>query len=98
MQIIEQCLNAAVHDPFFPDVEFHTIFGLEREDVTRVARQWRQYVSYDREAKRAVSNAILDFLSYPHGCGERLAEYVTASWDELDSILKRWRVTQGLEE
>ncbi len=34
--VVRQCLKAAVESPFFPEWEFGTIFGLERDDVRRV--------------------------------------------------------------
>jgi hypothetical protein len=39
-KIIGQCLRAASDGPFFPDWEFHTLFGLEREEVAAVAASW----------------------------------------------------------
>ena len=33
-KIIAEALSAAAEGPFFPDWEFHTLFGLEREATT----------------------------------------------------------------
>ncbi len=35
--VIGQALRAAADGPFFPDREFHTLFGLERSDVRATA-------------------------------------------------------------
>jgi hypothetical protein len=36
--VIERCLQAAVEGPFFPDWEFHALFGLDREQIRGVLR------------------------------------------------------------
>ena len=38
--VIERCLRAAVEGPFFPDWEFHALFGLDREEVRAVLSAW----------------------------------------------------------
>lgn len=37
-KIVHECLRASVEGPFFPDWEFGTIFGIEREEVEEVLR------------------------------------------------------------
>ena len=38
--IIRQCLSAAVVGPFFPDWEFHTLFGIARSQVAEILARW----------------------------------------------------------
>ena len=52
MELVRQCLRAAVQGPFFPDWEFHTLFGLEREDVAAVLSRWPD-LDDSREVDRA---------------------------------------------
>lgn len=39
-EVILQCLLAAADGPFFPDWEFSTLFGFEREEIRRTASTW----------------------------------------------------------
>ena len=34
--VVRECLGATVEGPFFPDWEFQTLFGLERDEVRRI--------------------------------------------------------------
>ena len=38
--LVRQCLDAAVHGGFFPEWEFHTLFGIERAQVAAVLLRW----------------------------------------------------------
>lgn len=87
-RIIRECLAAAVEGPFFPEWEFHTLFGLQRGEVARVLQAWPQTSERDPDTDLAVKNAIGNLLGYPHGV--KLAKYVSASEAELDELLERW--------
>jgi hypothetical protein len=39
-EILGQALRASVDGPFFPDWEFHILFGLERSEVRAIAATW----------------------------------------------------------
>lgn len=36
--IVRSCIRLAVEGPAFPDWEFHTLFGTQRSELERVAR------------------------------------------------------------
>ncbi len=40
VEIVRQCLAAAVRGPFFPDWEFGTLMGLTRDEVQDVLLTW----------------------------------------------------------
>lgn len=48
-KIIQECLRAAVEGPFFPDWNFHALFGLSREDVVAVLESWPTFLERDTQ-------------------------------------------------
>src|SRR5262245_57384669 len=63
--VVRQCLHAAVEGPFFPEWEFGTIFGLERDDVRRVLMSWPDLDEADESVVRAINNSFNNLLGYP---------------------------------
>ncbi|QQR88712.1 MAG: hypothetical protein IPJ88_10735 [Myxococcales bacterium] len=90
IEIIGQCLVASVNGPFFPDWEFATLFGLEREEVGTVMRTWPNVLDDDNSALLAVKNALGNLVGYPHG--EELSQFVSATPEQLLEILKRYLI------
>src|SRR5512133_4344993 len=56
--IVGECLRAAVKGPFFPDWEFETIFGLEREEVGQVLSSWPNVNETEDSVVRAINNSM----------------------------------------
>ena len=93
-------LAGGVEGPFFPDWEFHALFGLDRDQVRGVLSAWPAaplevpdgYESAAAVQRVAVNNAMNHLLGYPHGVrGEAVAEAVGASEAEVAAALRRWR-------
>lgn len=57
-EVVRECLRATVEGPFFPDWEFSTIFGLERDEVRRVLLSWPTLDEADESVVRAISNSL----------------------------------------
>jgi hypothetical protein len=91
--VIGRCLRAAADGPFFPDEEFHTLFGLEREEVRAIASRWP-----DEDAGKAVSlainNALGNLLGYPHFLGTELQKWVGGTYEEIEVVYRKWRGEQ----
>ena len=64
--IIGECLHAAVYGPFFPEWEFSSIFGLEGEEVARVANDLPTIDIEDEVVGPAINNSMNWLLFYPH--------------------------------
>jgi hypothetical protein len=93
--LIGQCLRAAASGPFFPDWEFHTLFGLDRDDVLAIAAEWPVVV--DRDAvELAINNAVVHLLWYPHGCEVEWPEWISDTPERLYNILTKLRGTRTL--
>lgn len=95
--IVKECLRATVEGPFFPGWEFHTLFGLTRDEVRSVLESWPETESPDNQ-DLAVGNALNNLLGYPHDKGDAWAQYISAGPDEVAAILSRWRGDDGFDE
>ena len=93
LEIVGQCLTAAVDGPFFPDWEFSVLFGLERTEVASVTRAWPDVSDEDEIAERAVNNALANLAGYPHG--EDLRRFVSVDAARLFEILQKWQRGQA---
>jgi hypothetical protein len=87
--IILRCLRAAVEGPFFPDWEFHTLFGLKRSEVAALLARWPALDDSDDEVRCAIGNSLNNLLGYPHGIP--LEEWVGESESEVERISQKWR-------
>jgi len=88
VEVIGECLDAAATGPFFPDWEFQTLFGLDREEVRRIASDWP---TVDSDTWVAVANSLGNLLGYPHGLDGEWTEYVSVPRAEVEGILKKWK-------
>ncbi|WP_328351770.1 hypothetical protein OG800_07960 [Streptomyces sp. NBC_00445] len=89
LEIIQQCLDAAVIGPFFEDRAFHTLIGATRETTAAIAASWPSLA--DPELEYVVSNVMVNLLWYPHGYGSRWHEYISGTSDQAFQVLDRWR-------
>ena len=90
-QVVFECLKAAAEGPFFPDWEFHTLFGLWREDVRQVVANWPEISEDSEEVIVAINNSINNLLGYPHGREDVWSDYISVSEEELAAIFDKWR-------
>jgi hypothetical protein len=98
--VIAGCLNAAVHGPFFPEWEFHALFGLTRAEVDMVLTKWpglpdtapHGYDSRLDFQERAINSTMNNLLGYPHGVqGEAFVREVGATVQQVAWTMTRWR-------
>lgn len=89
-EVIRQCLWAAVNGPFFPDWEFHTLFGFERDEIRRIAERWPNWDD-EIEQSDAVNNTLNMLLGYPHGREDVWHDYISPISAEVARVYARWR-------
>ena len=65
MTVVGEALRAAAEGPFFPDWEFHTLFGLDRSVVRAIADSWPVLVGSPEDTSMAVNNSLTMLLGYP---------------------------------
>ena len=90
-QIIGECLKAADSGRFFPDWEFHTLFGLERDEVAKVASAWPNVDLSDERVCLAINNSFGNLLNYPIDHPKEWPDYLSVSREELETNFDRWR-------
>jgi hypothetical protein len=87
IETVRRALKATVEGSFFPDWEFETLIGVDRDTVRQVYEAWpRQTVERD-EISCAVIGSMNNLLGYPHGKEGELALYVPEGRDAIDRTL-----------
>ena len=89
--IVGQALRAAANGPFFPDWEFHTLFGLERDRVREIADAWPKQVAPPEEMTVAVNNSLNNLLGYPHGIDAEWSHWISVDPNQLNELFNRLR-------
>jgi hypothetical protein len=89
--VVGQALRASADGPFFPDWEFHTLFGLTRTEVRAVADAWPNVELQDDDVDSAVHSSLLNLWGYPHGHGEDSvwSEWISISRQQLGEVFDR---------
>lgn len=94
-QIIGECLRAAAFGPFFPDWEFHSLFGVDRDEAIRVAKSWPKTEETDIIAGYIINNSFNNLLGYPHRKQNEWGNYISTSPDKVYEIYNRFRELTG---
>jgi len=89
--IVGQALRAAAHGPFFPDWEFHTLFGLRRDEARTIADAWPEVVASTEDTNQAVNNSLNNLLGYPHRQDAVWREWISVDREQLLELLERLR-------
>ena len=92
--IIYQCLEATVDGPFFPDWEFHTLFGLTRQEVERIVIDWAIVDRNSPIVILAINNSLNNLLGYPHKCDREWHDFISVDRKELRTIYFKWKGTK----
>lgn len=86
IETVRSALEAAARGPFFPDWEFQTLFGVDRDAVERALQRFPALEGADD--RLAVNNAFANLLGYPHG-GSLDAYNLTG--ERLHAVFDKWR-------
>jgi len=89
IEIIRRSLKATVEGSFFPDREFHTLFGVDRAIVRTVYEAWSRQTVSDDEFVCAVKGSLNHLWGYPHDKADELAAYMPEGAGALQAILDR---------
>ena len=97
LKIVQQCLDAAADGKFFEDWEFHTLFGVDREVVRQVAKQFPLVDEFDEseggndDSWLVINNTFVNLIGYPHRKDAELAQWVSASKGQVEEVFRKWR-------
>jgi len=95
VQTIGECLRAAAFGEFFPDWEFHTLFGLERDKAKRIATQWPHVDWSDKNVELMIINSMNNLLGYPHGKQHEWGQHLSVPQDVVKATLRKLRATHS---
>jgi hypothetical protein len=85
--LIRECLRATADGPFFPDWEFDTLIGVDRETVRNVGKGWPERTVPQVDFQCAVQNALNNLTGYPHKRADVWSDYISASPDQVRDLL-----------
>lgn len=98
LEIIRLCLEVVIYGPFLlcpaeddPWIEFRVLMGLSPAEVVEIAEFWPKVNFDDRDIQRAVNNAMLLLMGYPHHCEVHWSDYFPVPPPMVYQILKKWR-------
>ena len=89
-QVLRECLAAAARGPFFPDWEFSTLFGLDREELDALATSFDPSAPLGVEARRAIHSSVNNLLGYLHEQDSVWADWISVSPERLREIFEVW--------
>jgi hypothetical protein len=92
-QVFRESLLAAARGPFFPDWEFHSLFGLDREQVESIADSFSPTTLHSGDVALALNNAMGNLLGYPHRQEAAWSQWLSVTPAELQVIFSRWRAS-----
>jgi len=90
-KIVYECLYAVVYGPFIPNHEFHSLFGIEREDVKLILDMLPDIDDSILNAKLAINNSMLNLWGYPHECETEWQNWLSVAPSEVFRILEKWK-------
>src|SRR5207249_3204862 len=96
--VVGDALRLAADGPLFPEWEFQTLFGIEREDVRDVAAHWPNVDMKDEITQMAVLGCLNLFVGYPHGCDELLEETLGVDMQFVHQLFGRAAIAMGRHE
>ncbi len=89
---LDQALAAAANGPFFPDWEFHALFGLSRSEVSALIGTAGDAPKSEQH-RTVVGNAVNNLLGYPHEQESQWLHWLTCTPRELESAYNVWQAS-----
>jgi hypothetical protein len=88
IETVRRALKATVEGDFFPDWEFETLIGVDREVVRQVYETWPLKSVDQDEFSCAVVGSLNNLIGYPHRKDDELAIYVPEGRAAIEGALK----------
>jgi hypothetical protein len=92
LDVVKECLRAALDGPFFPNWELHALFGLERAEVRTVLQSWPELNQADDTVAIAINNAFNNLLGYPVANEKELwPKFLSVKRSEVARMFDKWK-------
>jgi hypothetical protein len=89
IETVRRGLAASVEGKFFPDWEFQTLMGVDRDVVRNVLNAWPNVTVGKDEFMCAVMNSLNNLLGYPHKQEIQLQQFVAEGRAAIGNVLRR---------
>jgi hypothetical protein len=89
--VVRECLQAAAEGPFFPDWEFPTLFGIDRDQVRQLLLSWPKVDEADDAILLSINNSFNNLLGYPNDMHEEWAKWISVTEGEVARIFAKWK-------
>ncbi len=89
IDVVKRSLQAAVEGDFFPEWEFETLIGVDREAVRTVYVDWPRRTVGEEEFSCAIVGSMANLIGYPHGEDDALLRYVPEGRVGIQKALDR---------
>jgi hypothetical protein len=86
-EIVRRVLRAAVDGPFFPEWEFHTLFGVDRSTASEVLAAWPKQTVGREEFRCAVIGSLNNLIGYPHAKDRDFLNYFPEGREAIEKTL-----------
>jgi len=90
-RLIFECLRAAVDGPFFPEWEFHTLFGLDRYELAEIVASIPDIDDSDERVSLAINSTMTNLLGYPHSDATAWEQFISVPESEVSRVFEKWK-------
>ena len=88
-KVVAECLRAACDGPFFPEEEFHTLMGIDRQALEHLLLQLPN-IDWDNKNNQCIfSNCLNNLLGYPHGEDDALTNFLSGDLHSVEKSLRK---------
>ena len=88
-RILAAAMLLAADSPLFPDRNFRTLFGVEREELRYTANNWPHVDLTSQNVHCAVLNSLNHLVGYPHGQEDTVREILGVDGSALIALYRR---------
>ena len=90
----KESLVAAARGPFFPEWEFHSLFGFDRLEFEAIADSFSPGTPLTGDVALALNGAMGNLIGYPHNLEAIWHQWLSVTPVELQAIFSRWRASR----
>lgn len=89
LETIKICMEASCMEMFFPEWEFHTLFGMDRVDLKEAINLFPNLDCENEVHDAAMRNSLLHLVFYPHGCDKELKNMLNKDLKEIKNVIDK---------
>jgi hypothetical protein len=87
--LIYECLCAAEREDIFPEWEFETLFGIRREKLIDVRKEWPEVDVTHPDVGAAILGAVNHLLGYSSDQNMKWTDHISSPPESLKVVLEK---------